>query len=77
MKLTEFLIENKDFTDRVVKNGNKFYVDREDVDTGKTITKPGQRIAFTHNNKQYTGTVSSEARGRDDDVYKVSTVQLI
>lgn len=67
----EFVTEAKDHTDRVVHHKGHFWVDREDTESGKQISKPGQKIKFTHKGKKYSGTVSDEARGRDDDVYKV------
>lgn len=67
----ETLKEESDHTDRVVHHKGHFWVDREDTESGKQISKPGQKIKFTHKGKKYSGTVSDEARGRDDDVYKV------
>ena len=68
-------MEGADMTDRVVKSGGMWMVDREDIDTGKTLVKPGQTITFKHGGKKYKGRVSSHAVGRDDDCYELSSVQ--
>lgn len=69
-KFREFISEG-DHTGHVAKRGKHFYVDRENIDTGKEISKPGQKIKFSHKGKTYSGTVSDQAHGRDDDIYKV------
>ena len=68
----EFLMEaQKDMTGNVVEDDGVFFVDREDVDTGKEIITPGEEISFTHKGKKMYAIVSDRASGRDDDVYEL------
>ena len=64
----------KSVDDYVVKDGDNFYMDSTDVDTGKAIAEPGEEVTFTQDGVEYTGTVSDEAEGRDDDVLKLDNV---
>ena len=57
--------------DFVVQDGDSFYIDAEDIDTGEAIVKPGDEVTFTHDGNEYTGIVTDEAEGRDDDVLKI------
>ena len=60
--------------DYVVKDGDDYFIDAEDIDTGEAIAEPGQEVTFTQDGVEYTGTVSDEAEGRDDDVLKIDNV---
>ena len=60
----------KNVDDYVVKDGDNFYMDSTDIDTGEAVAKPGEEVTFTQDGVEYTGTVSDEAEGRDDDVLK-------
>jgi len=64
----------KSVDDYVVKDGDNFYMDSTDIDTGKAIAEPGEEVTFTQDGVEYTGTVSDEAEGRDDDVLKLDNV---
>ena len=71
----------KSVDDYVVKDGDNFYVDSTDIDTGEAIAKPGEEVTFTQDGVEYTGTVSDEAEGRDDFLtgfrnWRGSTVQI-
>ena len=62
----------EDMTDRVVTDDKGvFWVDREDVKTGKQLVKSGDEVLFTHEGQKYHGKVTSRAKGRDDDVLQV------
>ena len=74
MKLQDLLEVQKDITGHVAKDGNKFYADRTDVETGKVILKPKEEISFKHNGKTMHAIVSKRAKGRDDDVYELDIV---
>ena len=64
----------KNVDDYVVKDGDNFYMDSTDIDTGEAVAKPGEEVTFTQDGVEYTGTVSDEAEGRDDDVLKLDNV---
>ena len=64
----------KSVDDYVVKDGDDFYIDSTDIDTGDAIAEPGEEVTFTQDGVEYTGTVSDEAEGRDDDVLKLDNV---
>lgn len=64
----------KDMTDCVVKEKNGWYVDREDIDTGREINKAGDRISWLYNGTRYYGLVTAAALGRDDDMLRVITL---
>jgi len=64
----------KSVDDYVVKDGDNFYIDSTDIDTGDAIAEPGEEVTFTQDGVEYTGTVSDEAEGRDDDVLKLDNV---
>ena len=64
----------KNVDDYVVKDGDNFYMDSTDIDTGKAVAEPGEEVTFTQDGIEYTGTVSDEAEGRDDDVLKLDNV---
>ena len=64
----------RDVDDYVVKDGDDFYIDSTDIDTGEAIAEPGQEVTFTQDGVEYTGTVSDEAEGIDDDVLKLDNV---
>ena len=64
----------KSVDDYVVKDGDDFYIDSSDIDSGDAIAQPGEEVKFTQDGVEYTGTVSDEAEGRDDDVLKLDNV---
>jgi len=74
MKLQELMEAQKDMTGYVVKDGNKFFVDRVDIDTGEEIVTPGEEISFTHDGKKMYAVVTDRALGRDNDVYELEMV---
>ena len=59
---------SKDF---ITYEKGKFYLDSEDVDTGKELPKAGDLIEFIFEEKRYKAKVGS-SHGRDDDVYELS-----
>lgn len=61
----------KDVTGYIAKNKGKFFVDREDLDSGDEVVAPGDKIKFSHKGTSYKGVVSDRSSGRDDDVYEV------
>jgi len=65
----------KDLSDFVAKTGKYFYVDREDIDTGVEIAKPGDTIKFKWHKKKYKAKVTGKSHGRDDDVYKLKLIE--
>ena len=67
-------VEAKSVDDYVVKDGDDFYIDSSDIDSGDAIAQPGEEVKFTQDGVEYTGTVSDEAEGRDDDVLKLDNV---
>lgn len=60
----------------VTKDGTSWYVDREDLDTGKTICKSTDNVIFTKNGKKYTAVVGSQ-HGRDGDVFLLRNVKVV
>jgi hypothetical protein len=73
----ESLDEAKDMTNRVTNQGGSFWVDRENAETGKELVKPGDTITFVHKGKKRTGRVTDDAKGRDDDMYRVELDESI
>lgn len=56
-----------------------FYIDSEDMETGKKVAKAGEEVTFTKDGIEYTGTVADEGsgggtQGRDDGVTKLNNV---
>ena len=64
-----------DHTSYIVHNKGKFHVDREDVNTGHQVTKPGDKIKFKHKGEWHEGEVSHNASGRDNDTHEVINVK--
>jgi predicted heme/steroid binding protein len=52
--------EMKDMSDYVVRQGNKFYVDVYDVDSGEPLWEDGEVFTFTYEGKTYRGTAEDE-----------------
>jgi len=67
----------KDVTEYIVKEGKKFYVDREDIDTGEIVTAPYNIVYFIHKGKKYKAVVTTETAGRDDDIYLLNIIDAI
>lgn len=61
----------KDLTGYISKEKGEFFVDREDLDTGLRLVKPGDQIQFIYRKKSYQALVTDDARGRDDDIYRL------
>ena len=64
----------KNVDDFVAKDGDDYFIDAEDMDTGEAVAEPGEEVTFTQDGVEYTGTVSDEAEGRDDGVLKLDNV---
>jgi len=60
-----------DYKRHIVKSKGEFYIDREDMETGKPIAKPGDTISFKYKGQSFVGQVSDDSYGRDDDVYRI------
>jgi len=79
----EFLTEQSIQTEAVVydeyitRKRDKFFIDREDIDSGDELVKPGDKITFKRANKKYKAVVSSKTHGRDDDVYELKDVMEV
>lgn len=67
--------EMKDLSAFVAKDGKHYFIDREDIDSGKAVAKPGDTVMFNHDGNGLTAVVSDDARGRDDDVFRLIDVK--
>lgn len=66
----------KDFSDNVVYSKGSFYIDRQDINSGKRLVKPGDTVSFTSNGKSYSMIVSGTTVGRNDDMYELTSGEL-
>ena len=69
--------QSEDMTLFVSKQGNKFYIDREDVNTGQLLAQPGDIISFTNKKYIYNAEVTSITYGRDNDVYLLNILNKV
>lgn len=67
--------QRRDLSDYIVKDGNKWYIAREDEDNDEDLVHPGDIISFTYEGKSYKAKVSIKAVGRDDDNYRIFLIQ--
>ena len=61
----------KDLSDYIVKEGNEFYVDVYDVETGEPVFEDGEEFTFTYDGREYTGSAI------DEDGDDVALVEII
>lgn len=67
----------KDVTGYVAPHQGHFYVDSYDIESGGSIADPQDEICWVQDGQRFEGVVSDEARGRDDDVYKINITAIV
>lgn len=65
--------ENKDLSNYIQMDdqGQDFYIDLEDFETGEQVAEVGEEIEFTYNGEQYRGRITDEEAGRGSGMFRI------